>query len=218
MYGERSQPLLALLLFLVPIASMALEPPQAILSVVPSECTDPCTKIAAGLENCVYKPCVCTNENGRELEGCMNCLYRLGSTREVRDAAQQSLKDFEQTCGSLLSLNGDLTISAVVSATPSPNPATSSATSSSIVPSPTSQSSTVFPSSSTSLSSATPASTSPVTTTGPGAQQCVLRARTGNLRSAESKSDATRILICSSITTTIFLPVFLCAILVLNML
>ncbi|KAF9032381.1 hypothetical protein BJ165DRAFT_774068 [Panaeolus papilionaceus] len=92
------------------------------------------------LKSCTSEACICTEDNGRALEQCMNCMYSFATDLQaVRGAAQQALDDFHILCNL-----SPLSITAVPVNSP---PTTSSAPTPSLTPSQV-------------LSTQTPASTS----------------------------------------------------------
>ncbi|KIM43963.1 hypothetical protein M413DRAFT_443033 [Hebeloma cylindrosporum] len=120
-----------------------------ILDAIPDECKGNCTVVVNALQTCLYGTCFCTDNNGIQLEDCMNCLYWISPILDVYTAAQGALTEFQQTCESAL----NLTITSVTQ----PPPSTTS-----FVPPPSSSTTTRLPSGPLATPSTTSTSTGTV--------------------------------------------------------
>ncbi|KAJ3502055.1 hypothetical protein NLJ89_g9059 [Agrocybe chaxingu] len=95
------------------------------MDLVPPECTNSCAEVAIALETCVYQTCLCSDENGQDLEICMNCFYGMSPTVTIWDAAQGVFNDFGALCGTQFS--GTLVLTSII---PTSSSASTSANSS----------------------------------------------------------------------------------------
>ncbi|CAA7264479.1 unnamed protein product [Cyclocybe aegerita] len=97
------------------------------MDLVPPECTNSCAEIATALEVSLVHTCLCSDENGQDLEICMNCFYGVSPTVMIWDAAQGVFNDFGALCET--QFNGSLVLTSVIP-TPSSSPTSTSAYSS----------------------------------------------------------------------------------------
>ncbi|KDR71632.1 hypothetical protein GALMADRAFT_159441 [Galerina marginata CBS 339.88] len=141
-------------------ASASLFPRDGVLDGVPPSCTQACQVIATSLDTCDYGTCLCTEDGGRALENCMNCLYGMSPSQDIYNAAQGTLSEFEDTCTPMLNIT--LNIAPIVSSSMPPPPTpTPSDVASTLIPSTSSTNTTSAATTSTSstLTSATASST-----------------------------------------------------------
>ncbi|THU96811.1 hypothetical protein K435DRAFT_778368 [Dendrothele bispora CBS 962.96] len=76
--------------------SSALDPSQ-----FPSQCQSSCTTIISSLNGCTSESCICTSDNAKGMESCVNCLISIApDSTSLKTEGQSLIDQFNTECAS----------------------------------------------------------------------------------------------------------------------
>ncbi|KAJ7574438.1 hypothetical protein C8J56DRAFT_472262 [Mycena floridula] len=92
----------SLFLLLLPVVSAGLLTGRAGTSLdpsqIPDQCTTQCTTIVTTLNSCTTTSCICTDQNGKDLEACVSCLVSINPSASMAAEGHTILNAYGSSC------------------------------------------------------------------------------------------------------------------------